>query len=228
MEQKEYYFTAVLANAVSRWRQEAAESGPQAMEDFDNWAASLVNEIEKYKTKIAKIASGRERAKHVHQLIDEADRKVRIMQPEAFSAVQCRKGCAACCHMPVAITFDEAQLLAAHVETKADRELLNEQANRGMVDEDKWWALPWAQKRCVFLDAKTRQCRVYEDRPIGCRKYLVISPPTECHKDSIAQVAVMPNLAIEAIATAAMDIERNFEYLPLAVRRAMVHTAKEK
>lgn len=91
--------------------------------------------------------------------------------------VTCKRGCAHCCHIQVAVTPDEADLLRlASQDLEIDKARLEQQA----VYKDIYDKLPYKQRRCVFL-GDDNDCRVYEVRPIACRKYLVGNDPKLCN-----------------------------------------------
>lgn len=114
----------------------------------------------------------------IHCLTDELLQRMLAVSPNA-SQVQCRKGCAACCHLPVTIWPQEAQLLGSRVEKEGipiDWVRVERQATK---TADTWRELAPEDRACVFL-AADRSCTVYEHRPTACRKYLVITDPDLC------------------------------------------------
>lgn len=93
--------------------------------------------------------------------------------------VTCTKGCGFCCYLVVTITKDEALTLLQNAEEESiqiDFDRLEKQASFG---EDNWDKLPFADRKCVFLDDKG-VCNSYEYRPASCRKQMVISHPSLC------------------------------------------------
>lgn len=118
--------------------------------------------------------------------------------------VQCRKGCHHCCKMTVAITRHEAHQLIQVAKAKGlpiDAERLRRQLP--YVDET-WRTQPEADRACTFLGADGL-CQVYEDRPLSCRKYFVVSPPELCDTESHpgGQTLVFIDAASEMLTTAA-------------------------
>ena len=102
-------------------------------------------------------ATGASRRYKYTRLVELADRAAALMAPD----VTCRKGCAHCCRIPVAISAGEARQIAkfigrtAHpVSTPATRE---ENIAR------------FTGKPCPFL--KDNLCTVYEVRPMVCRLF---------------------------------------------------------
>lgn len=69
----------------------------------------------------------------------------------------CTSGCDACCRQPVALTLEEAQVIAR--ETGAP---LQQPATWSHEGQDQYVAQP-----CSFLEA--HRCTIYEHRPMACR-----------------------------------------------------------
>jgi Fe-S-cluster containining protein len=119
---------------------------------------------------------GSARARRVHSLVDEE-----IERALPKMKVSCKQGCSNCCYLLVDVTPDEAVLLAERVRAgvDVDRARLEEQAEaRG---HEGWRELEREKRACVFL-AADGNCRVYDDRPLTCRKYFVTSPPVQCYQ----------------------------------------------
>jgi Fe-S-cluster containining protein len=73
----------------------------------------------------------------------------------------------------------EAELLRAYateLRLAIDETRLRRQASATV---ETWEELAPDDRRCVFL-GETGACRVYEHRPIACRKHFVMSPPITC------------------------------------------------
>ena len=122
------------------------------------------------------LSDGVTRARQVMSDIDDAYRGEN--RPPA--TVSCGKACSACCHIMVNVSADEARVLARRVlgGLEIDRDLLVEQA-AWPQDANDWMSRPWEKNRCVFLGVDGT-CRVYDDRPYGCRNHFVVSPPEHC------------------------------------------------
>ncbi len=112
----------------------------------------------------------------------------------------CASGCSACCRsFPKQISEDDADLLAAAVNegrVEIDRAELERQAGAA------GGAAP-----CLFLSADNK-CRVYDIRPVVCRKYHVTSPRENCETDG-AQVNPQIDLMPELIASASLSLPDN-------------------
>lgn len=137
---------------------------------------------------------GPARAARVHRYLDE-EYKARPVKNAA-----CGSGCAACCRgFAKQVTEDEADLLADAVlsgRVEIDRAELHKQAGEATG------AAP-----CVFLGEGGR-CRVYDLRPVACRKYYVTSPAENCGTPG-ALVTPHIDLMPELIASASLSLTDN-------------------
>ncbi len=117
-------------------------------------------------------------ARGAHSAIDgvlQRDRK----KGAGSGDIQCRKGCAYCCHGPVEIWPHEAALLveaAREASVEMDRARLERQSRH---TPETWRQQPAADRACVFLGGDGA-CKVYESRPNACRKLLVVTDPALC------------------------------------------------
>lgn len=102
----------------------------------------------------------------------------------------CNNGCNYCCYQHVAVSRIEADILAAHIRNKwseidivALRDRLDRECERLVsigVDssepEVRRLALSRLRRPCPMLDEESGQCRVYEARPVNCRRENSIDP----------------------------------------------------
>jgi len=142
----------------------------------------------------------------IHNAVDDSMRRM-LATSEHAPNVQCRKGCAACCHVHVDVFPQEAQLLLmlAHDDgIEIDYARLARQATK---NADTWRELSIEDQRCVFL-GEDRACRVYEHRPGNCRKYLVVTEPDLCdmNKHPGGKVGKLFSLEAEIQHSAAMTV----------------------
>lgn len=95
--------------------------------------------------------------------------------------VSCFKGCSACCHMEVEVTSYEADILKHIIEDgmSIDRLRLQQQSQRGLQDPAWREGLRNETNKCVFLDHEG-SCRIYDHRPVMCRRHSVTSPAENC------------------------------------------------
>lgn len=126
-----------------------------------------------------------------------------VRDPEQAAAISCRAGCNACCRLGVSITRDEAALLADRVQggVEVDRLRLAEQST--WPEEAPTWTKNAERALCVF-QGPGGLCRVYDDRPMACRAYRVLSDPALCDpRNGAQQVLLSIEHRAELIAAAA-------------------------
>jgi len=144
---------------------------------------------------------GIQRAKFIYEEIDNE------LSKHDTSTTSCLKGCASCCHFNVDISDEEAELLASLVldgEIPIDRERLALQA--GLTKgKNQWPPTPCIESRCVFL-GKDKICRIYEHRPLACRKCFVTSDPQECATASSPALTPMIIPEVEILASIAVCV----------------------
>jgi len=135
-------------------------------------------------------------AHSINLLVDDSVAQLLARHPRARE-VKCKAGCAACCHLHVGITLQEAVLLVVAAENagiEIDWQLVQRQA--------RWTFKQWGEqkardRRCVFLGPGAL-CSVYESRPVPCRKYMVLSDPKHCDTVKFPGAKVLNMLAPEA------------------------------
>lgn len=117
---------------------------------------------------------------------------------------QCKAGCAFCCYNNVDITWDEAAMLIEKYGKQIDWTRVETQ----LMGIPK---IPYKMRACVFLDEETKTCTVYEDRPLSCRKYLVVSDPEKCNSEihPNGDVEVVTSGRSEMFASSMMSIQDN-------------------
>lgn len=131
-------------------------------------------------THLNKIKSSLERARFVHNMVDEYNKEV-FSHPILKAMVPCKAGCTGCCHTQVSVTEDEAELLAHNISTnniEINYNRLATQADAGN-DSSVFFKIPYAERRCVFLD-ESGGCKVYNDRPSVCRTNAVVGDAAQC------------------------------------------------
>jgi Fe-S-cluster containining protein len=131
-------------------------------------------------THLNKIKNSLERARFVHNMVDEYNKEV-FSHPILKAMVPCKAGCTGCCHTQVSVTEDEAELLAHNISTNSievNYELLATQAEAGN-DSAVFFRIPYNERRCVFL-GENGACKVYKDRPSVCRTNAVVGEASQC------------------------------------------------
>jgi Fe-S-cluster containining protein len=132
-------------------------------------------------------------------------------KPEAIS---CTAGCAACCHARVDISKHEKRLLLTHLKQhkmQLNKERLAIQAQA--LREGRWDQLPFADRRCVFLNESSR-CSIYESRPLLCRRYFVTSLKEHCYDENWGQIARVTDADADGFLSAVFT-KFKFEALPV-------------
>jgi len=130
-------------------------------------------------THLNKIKSSLERARFVHNVVDEYNQKV-FSHSIVKEMMPCRSGCTGCCHTQVSVTEDEADLLAHNISNgiEINYKSLERQSLAGN-DSSAFFAIPYKERRCVFLDGNGL-CKVYKDRPSVCRTNAVLGDAAQC------------------------------------------------
>ena len=169
---------------------------------------SVVRSLVQERERIGALPAGPSRARRVHALVEEAQARFQVDQPELLSQVRCGKGCTHCCHVWVGITKDEAELLADKVRTgtaRPDPERMELQSRwESPLD---FLGKPREQSACVFL-GPDGACTVYEDRPSICRSLLVVSDPELCRlPDDTRKTSPVSCLQVELLVSAALSVD---------------------
>lgn len=150
---------------------------------------------------LKKIASSSERARFVHNVVDDYNQSV-FAHPLVLSLSPCKAGCAGCCHTQVSITEDEADLLVSRIEAgvKIDYALLQKQMRAGN-DSELFNKMTYQERKCVFLGS-ANTCQVYDDRPSVCRTNAVLGDTSQCSTEN----GVNSNNELRLVKTAQADM----------------------
>ena len=94
-----------------------------------------------------------------------------FIQPEQMAEIDCRAGCAWCCHEPLQVSILDAISVASYLKANpsSDLELESYLAHLEQYD-NKRAELKQSFDPCPFLD-DYHKCRVYEARPVICRAF---------------------------------------------------------
>jgi Fe-S-cluster containining protein len=140
--------------------------------------------------------------------------KIEQVFQKGTEAISCTAGCAACCHARVDISKHEKRLLLTHLKQhkiKVNKDRLSVQAQA--LREGRWDQLPFADRRCVFLDENSR-CSIYENRPLLCRRYFVTSLKEHCYDENWSQIARVTDSDADGFLPAVFT-KFKFEALPV-------------
>lgn len=107
----------------------------------------------------------------------------------------CCRGCSACCYEPVYADRSEAELAVAAL-SQLSRNVRKDVRERvkavletvkasGLLKEEQPSAFEYRKLRvpCPFLDLTNGECRIYKNRPIGCRSHIALKPRDWCEDD---------------------------------------------
>lgn len=159
-----------------------------------------------FKEAIADGATPYELMRAIYDLMDEADKFEEYQKERAH--VQCRKGCAFCCHIQVELSEFEARALLEYCARKGIDIDYNHLTRQKDLNDKTHPRSSCAA--CVFL--KNNLCSVYEFRPVVCRTYYVVTPPALCDCSTETQkVLWWTNLSQELIAVALDNIAPNMD-----------------
>jgi len=160
---------------------------------------------------ILRIPEGRQRALDVHSLAERAIEKA----AQAYAADQapsCHKGCSFCCHTQVSIGGSEGEFIKDY----ADRHNIDWDRGKARAQADQQephlypTRLSWSESACVFLNPDGA-CRIYEARPLSCRKLVVVSQPQLCDPRDKNSPSYLMNLEAEIISAAFYNVELSTE-----------------
>lgn len=146
-----------------------------ATEIFEQFLENLHEELHNASRLLSESSPGVMRAMKLQELVDAE------IAEGADIPVSCSKGCSACCHMEVEITSYEAEVLKHLIEDgmSIDRDRLQQQSQRALQDPEWRKGMRNEINKCVFLNHEGA-CRIYENRPVMCRRHSVTSPPENC------------------------------------------------
>lgn len=95
-----------------------------------------------------------------------------FLKPADRDRVDCRAGCAWCCHQPLQVSPLDAVAMTHHLLPTLDRDRLQ------AYTQDLSARLPFQREKlktcfapCPFLDTETSLCTAYESRPVVCRAF---------------------------------------------------------
>ena len=130
---------------------------------------------------------------------------VEVDRPDTWTrhrAGLCDSCVANCCTMPVEVRLPELVRLGLvdpfEVEHEAPKQIAKRLDKAGLIDHFNFKHSVFTLARrasgdCQFLDAKTRRCTVYEQRPDTCRKHPHVGPkPGYCPYGAKRIVRIVP------------------------------------
>ncbi|RJP50482.1 MAG: YkgJ family cysteine cluster protein [Anaerolineaceae bacterium] len=138
-------------------------------------SAAIKHYVSEYK-RAMRTVDGKSAAHSFHAVVDGLVSETR--KATGSNQPSCRRGCHFCCYIQVDVSPDEAELLFSYLKWKSlelDWDHLKRQAAA-----KNWGMLSFEDRRCVFL-SENGECKVYEHRPMSCRKYFVSGEPQMCN-----------------------------------------------
>lgn len=154
--------------------------------------------------------------------------------------VQCAPGCAACCYQVVVITSGEALALAKHLVNawskgeiaKLCTELAKQSDAIYMSDRAAWFRTgtpcPLLKRNVLPRGAGAPNidprwqgtCLAYAHRPISCRAYQVVSPPSSCAPDRGEDAGPIESMDVAVLEMKAGQVLQNGGAMALGRRWA--------
>jgi len=147
--------------------------------------------------------------------------------------VSCGFGCSACCHRMIYVSKDEGELYFNLLEeleggsiSDVSMDRLEAQAKYTPEEEVEYQNLPKQKNQCVFLDPSNQSCRIYQHRPLACRRLQVTSDPLFCSPRTTrlddSEIPVNLYLPLtETLATSSYNLDNEnplkFKSLPQAI-----------
>jgi hypothetical protein len=129
--------------------------------------------------------------------------------------VSCKTGCSYCCYLDMTLVGGEAAFILNYVRSHKiplDRVRLEELSKMSTT----------VGEPCIFLDEKTRLCRIYRVRPCCCRKHIVNTDPALCDvSGGIKDVGWITSLALDTEISAAMNCLDGSDKMPLMLLNEM-------
>jgi Fe-S-cluster containining protein len=139
------------------------------------------------------LAAADDEIRRLHAWLEERLAGVLEQARAAGAKPPCRAGCAWCCSEPVFVSRREAALLAARVrqmpadERRAVEAAVRQWASRFLASDLAKIARPKAlEYRRLGLPCPLLAdglCRVYDDRPVGCRLHIAWNDEAACRED---------------------------------------------
>lgn len=146
---------------------------PQALRDDEDAIPTAIRAMN---------ASSRSKLQRIYSLADAL-----MVHREPFTA--CKKGCAGCCHMNIAISADEAARIATATGRQANP---LKQSKRHHQDT-------FAGEPCPFLGADSA-CSIYMNRPLVCRNHASFDEDA-----ALCDPSVMNNVKVQLVKYAGID-----------------------
>lgn len=118
--------------------------------------------------------------------------------------ISCSKGCGFCCSINV--DSFEHEVMYINEIIKEQNIVFDEERLKKQAEAKNWNDLDPKDKKCVFL-GDDNTCRIYDYRPLSCRKHFVVSKPELCNSEKYpcGQVANITFNLTECITSALLN-----------------------
>lgn len=120
--------------------------------------------------------------------------------------ISCKKGCFNCCMLNVDCTKEEAILILKHCKEEnieIDWKRLEIQKD---YNSQTYFSLKAEDRKCTFL-SKDGSCKIYEMRPINCRKLFSMNDPKKCDLDNgKSKILRFVSFPLELLSSALMTV----------------------
>lgn len=112
---------------------------------------------------------------HLDQHIQEG------LSKEDPNEITCKKGCSHCCNLHVDVTMEEAILLYEFAKENYIEIDWEKAKRQSKYNVENWLKQPKEDCSCLFLDEKSGTCKVYQYRPMNCRKLFSLDDVEKCY-----------------------------------------------
>jgi Fe-S-cluster containining protein len=194
----------MIPATVAQWLQGIEKE--RGVEASERAALMFMKAADHYKRELLKTPDVSARVLTAHDGADQI-MEHHLKTQSLEKKITCRRGCAECCRMFVAVTPSEAKLMLRTIKARnieVDWEKLSRQA--GKKEDDFYNDVMGDDNKCVFLDDKS-SCKIYKLRPMSCRNHLVASPKELCSMESSNKVKKVFSPEVEALTFAYLDLE---------------------
>lgn len=131
-------------------------------------------------------------AKYLTEGIDFSE-AFSVLDQKNFSSASCKRGCSYCCYINVDVIEAEAKNIYDKHKNKIDWPRANFLSKHN--SPQKLRRIDLKSRACLFL--QNNECQIYEDRPMACRSFYVVSNPKYCKTAKVKNVRRLIDLKVE-------------------------------
>lgn len=118
------------------------------------------------------------------------------LQENKLNKITCKKGCGYCCVLKISITKQEAILILDECKKRNVNINWSRLKRQKSFNGDNYSDLSESHRRCIFLSEKG-ECKIYEFRPVCCRRYFSVDDIDKCIKRTTVKRFI--NMNVEAL-----------------------------